>query len=269
MLSDLEVGQFNAFGYVVLKRCLNSDEVKLLQDAHERVMAESPENSYFGNNGTKTCAPFLQENAPFWFLIEHPQIMEAMRDIWGTECLYTAGSDMWSNCDDTPWHSDGDPGRHNKTLKVAIYLDEQNADTGALNVIPGSHHPEFAAAIFQACGRWEQGARPRLKLERDKVPGATALSTTPGDVVLWDNRIWHSAWKRKDGQPRRTMFIAYAPDPQNDLLAIRDLRMTTQAALNDRQPYIYSQAMMAAGGSAREKMAARLAALGVENVIEP
>ena len=66
--------------------------------------------------------PFVQTSEAFWFLIEHPNIMEAMRDIWGTECLYTAGSDMWSNFDDTPWHSDGDPGRLTKTLKIAIYL---------------------------------------------------------------------------------------------------------------------------------------------------
>lgn len=269
MLTNLEVGQFNAFGYIVLKECLSSDEVKSLQDTHERIMVEAPENNYFGHQGTKTCAPFLQANEAFWFLIEHPRIMAAMRDIWGTECLYTAGSDMWSNCDDTPWHSDGQPGRHIKTLKVAIYLDEQDAENGALNVIPGSHHPEFCAAIFQACGYWEQGARPRLRLERDKVPGAVALSTVPGDVVLWDNRIWHSAWQRQDGRPRRTMFIGYAPDPQDDLLAIQDLRTTLCAALNDRQPWVYSQAMLAAGGPAREKMAARLTALGVENVIEP
>ena len=57
MLSDLEVGQFRAFGYVVLKECLNSDEVQSLQDAHERVIAASPKNDYFGNNGTRTCAP--------------------------------------------------------------------------------------------------------------------------------------------------------------------------------------------------------------------
>ena len=110
-----------------------------------------------------------------------------------------------------------------------------------MNVIPGSHHPEFGAAIFQSCGRWEQGARPRLRLDRDKVPGAIALSTSPGDVVLWDNRIWHAAWQRKDGRPRRTMFIGYMPDPQADLLAIQNLRAAVSNALHDQQPFVYSQ----------------------------
>ncbi len=112
MLSELDIGRFRAFGYVVLRSCLSRREVARLQEAHDRVMAAAPINNYFGGGaGTRTLAPFVEADDAFGELIEHPGVMEAMRDIWGTECLYNAGSDMWSNLDDTPWHSDGDPGR--------------------------------------------------------------------------------------------------------------------------------------------------------------
>ena len=51
--------------------------------------------------------------------------------------------------------SDGKPAQDTVTLKMALYLDEQDKDRGSLNVIPGSHHPEFSASLFQTCGYWE------------------------------------------------------------------------------------------------------------------
>ena len=105
-----------------------------------------------------------------------------------------------------------------------------------------------------------------MRLDPANIPGAVSLHTKPGDVVLWDNRLWHSAFKRKDGRPRRTLFIGYTPDPQDDLLAISGLRATVQAHLSEKQPYVYSKEMMRKGGPAREKMAARSEELGVERV---
>ena len=152
MLSDLDAGQFWTFGFVILKNCLGPDEVERLEEAHARVMADAPIYNYFDVNNTRMLCPFVQTDDCFAALIEQPRVMEAMCDIWGTECLYVGGSNMWVNRDDTPWHTDGRPGRHPVLLKTAIYLDEQDKDSGALNVIPGSHHPEFSATLFRACG---------------------------------------------------------------------------------------------------------------------
>lgn len=268
MLSDQEVGRFCAFGFIVLRNCLSEAEVDNLQQAHDRVIADAPVYNYFAENGTRMLSPFVQADPSFAELIEHPGVMQAMRSIWGTECIYIAGSDMWSNRDDTPWHTDGNPGRHTVTLKTAIYLDEQDEAQGSLNLIPGSHHAGFSAALFRSCGYWDRG-RPRLHLEPGAVPGAVSVRTRPGDVVLWDNRLWHSAFRRMDGSPRRTMFIGYMPDPGEDLLAIQELRMTVAAGLGDREPFVYSREMMTKGGAGREKMAARMEELGVERVREP
>ena len=267
MLSDLEVGQFRTFGFIALRSCLTEREVKELQEAHDRVIAGAPEYNYFAENGTRMLSPFVQADNAFARLIEHPRVMEAMRDIWGTECLYIGGSDMWANRDDTPWHTDGQPGRQTVTLKTAVYLDEQDRDLGSLNLIPGSHHPEFSAALFRSCGYWDRG-RPRLRLDPHAIPGSVFLRTRPGDVVLWDNRLWHSAFRRKDGDPRRTMFIGYMPDPRDDLLAVRDLRAAVEAHLSEEQPFVYSREMMRKGSGGREKMASRLEGLGVERVRE-
>ena len=64
------------------------------------------------------------------------------------------------------------------------------------------------------------------------------------------------------------MFIGYMPDPQDDLLALKDLRTTVETQITEQQPFVYSKEMMDKGGLRREKMAARLEELGVEKVTE-
>ena len=232
MLSDLEVGQFWTFGFTVLRGCLSEKEVDRLQEAHSRVIGDAPVYNYFAENGTRMLGPFVQADDAFADLIEQPGVMEAMRDIWGTECLYIAGSDMWANRDDTPWHTDGQPGRHTVTLKTSIYLDEQSKDFGSLNLIPGvattpnTRRHSSDPAVTGIEGDPAYASIPMQFRE------SLSVQTRPGDVVLWDTRLWHSAFKRKDGRPRRTMFIGYMPDPQDDLLALKDLRTTVEAHLN-------------------------------------
>ena len=47
---------------------------------------------------------------------------------------------------------------------------------------------------------------------------------------------------------------------------MRDLRTTIKASLGAMQPFVYSKALLKNGSPAREQMAARLEALGVDNV---
>jgi ectoine hydroxylase-related dioxygenase (phytanoyl-CoA dioxygenase family) len=181
---------------------------------------------------------------------------------------------MWENRDLTPWHCDGKPAQDTVTVKIAVYLDEQDKDSGSLNVIPGSHHPEFSASLFQSCGYWENGNRPRLHFDPDKIPGAISVDTKPRDIILWNNHLWHSAFKRKDGVPRRTLFVTYMPDPGNDLLKTLELRDAVKQHLQHIQqligdwPYLYSEQMIRNTSPARNKMIARMDELGVENVRE-
>src|SRR5207249_8046453 len=106
MLTDLEVGQFHAFGYVVIRRCFDDDLVARLQAAHDRLLVDAPRYDYFDTYGTRVLDHIVDADESFDSLVEHPGVLEAMRDIWGTECLYMGGGNAWSNRSDTPWHTD-------------------------------------------------------------------------------------------------------------------------------------------------------------------
>ena len=94
------------------------------------------------------------------------------------------------------------------------------------------------------------------------------MHTKPRDIILWNNNLWHSAFKRKDGLPRRTLFIGYTPDPGSDLLKILELRKEVKMHLNEDYPYMYSEEMTRNANLTRKKMIARLEELEIENVKE-
>ena len=271
MLTDTEVGQFHTFGYVAVRGCLSADLVRRVEGAHARLIARTPRYAYFDpDSRTRMMAGFVEEDDVFSELIEHPKIMEAMRDIDGTEFLYLGGCDIWSNLDDTPWHSDSVPGQLPEgaaNFKTAIYLDESAEDDGSLNVVAGSHHPQLAAAMLRNLGHLEGGIRPRLRIDRHGVPGAVAVTSKPGDVVIFNTSLFHSAWRRNDGKPRRNLFFSYVRDPREDPILLSQLRAQLDGLKSKREsPYIYSKKLIDMAGPGREKMAARLEELGVENV---
>ena len=81
------------------------------------------------------------------------------------------------------------------------------AEQGSLNLLPGTHLPESSDNLFRSYGYFDR-SRLRLRLHPREVPGVVSLHTMPGDVVIWDTRSWHSAFKRKDGQARRALFFS-------------------------------------------------------------
>ena len=261
-----EAAQFHAFGYIVIRQCLDSEHVAALQNAHTCEMANAPSYDYFGAGGTRMSRRYIDQHPAFGALVEHPHVLAMMRDIDGTEFLFSGSGDMWSNFDDTPWHTDGVPGKEFPSAKIAVYLDDMDETSGALRVIPGSNHPQFCSALFQASGVWDDG-RPRLQIPPDEVPGAVTIATAPGDVVLWDNRLWHYAPRRPDGLPRRALFISYFRDPGDDMVA-RGVLHRLYKSMHPANQYIYSRTLLQHPTPARERMATRLEALGIENVRE-
>ena len=266
MLTELDVAHFHAFGFVRLKNCLEAAELERLQEAFDRVISTDPDVTVSKapfKDGTRSLCPFAEADDAFIKLIEHPRIMEAMRDIDGTEFLYSGAEDMSSFVGDTMWHCDFFPPHEEfRPVKSTFYLDPMRADDGALYLIPGTHIPEFAARIFRVCGHYGETGGPRLHLDPREVP-AVPIETDPGDVVLWENHMWHFAAQRQSGEPRRAMFVQYYRDPKDDPIAAKGIREAIASIQAKHKPYVYSRELLEAANPVREKMAARLEEIGV------
>lgn len=264
MLSKDEISGYQAFGYVVMKACLTSAETAELEAAYERVMVDAPRYDYFDTAGTRKKNNVEEQDPVFARFIAHPKINEAMRSLWGAPGILI-GSDVWSNRDDTPWHTDGLPGRLRGTIKVTTYLDEMTTKQGSLNLLPGTHLPVSSDNLFRSFGYFDR-SRPRLRLQPDQVPGVVSLHTMPGDVVIWDTRLWHSAFKRKDGNARRALFFGFVPDVRGDVFQEEFVRQCVSDHRKDEVNPFYGPNFAGCGEPTVRQMIERLDELGVENI---
>jgi hypothetical protein len=102
---------------------------------------------------------------------------------------------------DTRWHSDGYGGRGGlRHIKLAFHLDPLTRATGALRVIPGCHR--VGEPFADQVEREIRDSQTLWGVAGSDVP-AVALETQPGDVVVFNHDLKHSAW---GGSQRRRMF---------------------------------------------------------------
>lgn len=99
---------------------------------------------------------------------------------------------------ESPWHVDS-------SLPVAslgclAYLEPTGPDSGALRVMPGSHHSTFNEALRDL----------RAACVRDSSLPGHVLATHPGDVILMNEHVLHAAF---GGGVRRQWRVDYLGVP--------------------------------------------------------
>lgn len=99
---------------------------------------------------------------------------------------------------ETPWHTDSD--LRLRSVGFLAYLEPVGTDSGALRVLPGSHHRQFREAIRG------MGA---TCLRDPSLPGHV-VATEPGDMVLLDERVLHASF---GGGIRRQWRVDYLCAP--------------------------------------------------------
>jgi hypothetical protein len=108
----------------------------------------------------------------------------------------------------TPWHTDSALAL--ESVGFAAYLEPLTAQSGALRVIPGSHHNELGSAM-----RPLAGGKTALDL-----PGFV-LQTEPGDMIVFDEHLFHSS---SGGVTRRQWRADYLRTPTDSVTEERTRR---------------------------------------------
>lgn len=77
-------------------------------------------------------------------------------------------------------------------MQISISLSGQDSENGATIIVPGSH---------------------RLSRYPDRaVRGITeVIDCDPGDVIVWDSRIWHGALPNTSGRDRWSLVATFRP----------------------------------------------------------
>jgi hypothetical protein len=99
---------------------------------------------------------------------------------------------------ESPWHVDSS--LPVPSLGCLAYLEPTGPDSGALRVMPGSHHSTFNEALRDL----------RAACVRDPSLPGHVLATHPGDVILMNEHVLHAAF---GGGVRRQWRVDYLGVP--------------------------------------------------------
>jgi hypothetical protein len=199
MLTTGHVDHFRTFGFTVLRGYL-ADRVGALRAEADAAIRDAYAASYDervidGISGH--YLPMASRLTPVSasLVCDDPRFIDAAGQLLGgpviPECpegvlyFFEAG-----------WHTDDGIGV--RGVKFAAYFDELTAGTGALRLVPGSHHPEQNARLA-AYDRRRGPARGEAEAAacQASFPGYIA-DTSPGDVIAFDLHTWHASTGGRD-----------------------------------------------------------------------
>ncbi len=204
MLTDSQLIHYETFGFVVLREVFTRQEMDTLSDEFDSGLSAAYAHRPF--NGTERhWLMMLGPDTPlFASLLEDERFSEVAEQLYGDD-VFAVGCDANQYVGDTRWHPDHriDPSEDCFGVKFAFYLDPVDGDSGALRVIPGSHKEPLHSEI--------KTNLERMEIDIPDVPGYVCASS-PGDVVAFDMRTWHSSWGGSNG--RRMSTCVYYNNPR-------------------------------------------------------
>ena len=193
-------------GYVLLRNVLPPEAVADFSLAVDDVWRRHRDTAPRRGVTPLHLLAFLNEDRRFLDLLDQPRVLTTIVDVLGPNIfMYHCHLDVHPP-EDAPshrwlWHQDGgiqnrdvetDP-RPRLSLKVAYFLtDLRDPGRGNFLVVPGSH---------------VRNTLPRPA--DDRLPGAIPVLAAPGDVVVFDRRLWHMRGPNHSDRVRKALFFAY------------------------------------------------------------
>lgn len=197
-LTEAQTHHFHTFGYLAAPGLLGPADAAWITEEFERaIQTVGGGAQHDGARRTMFGGP-IERTERLCTLLDDERITGLLSGLLGEDFNYCSGDGNYYT-GDTPWHPDGNWGRH-FAVKLAFYLDPLTADTGCLRVLPGSHKPD---SLIRRERIDPNKAREEFGIEPKDFPGVAVLETQPGDVVAFNHDLYHSAW---GGGTRRRMF---------------------------------------------------------------
>jgi ectoine hydroxylase-related dioxygenase (phytanoyl-CoA dioxygenase family) len=148
----------------------------------------------------------LERDAVVWRWIANPFFVAVARAAIGSELsLYRAMlmNKAAGGGTELPWHQDGglfwgldrDP-----IVSIWTALDDATAESGALEIVPGSH----LAGLTRPIG----GNVPAALVAREERR-AIRVEAAAGEALLLHNHVWHRSGRNRTPAPRRALSFCY------------------------------------------------------------
>ena len=236
MLTDEQVDHYQTFGFVVLPGWLDEPQAAKLGQELDQALRDGY-GAHFGDRDASDDVfgrwlPMMsRQRTPISMgLVEDPRFLGAARQLLDSPVLPTF-AEGYLLFGEAGFHSDCGTGSHG--VKFVAYLEPLTAATGALQLMPGSHHPDFGAAVAAWDARHPAMNSEGLRGKLAALPCAVA-ETQPGDVIAFDWHTWHAS---VGGRDRRQWTVSYAKDPATTEEAGRLRDFLASLAPNGDEPF--------------------------------
>ena len=190
MFTAEEVLHYTTFGFQVMRDVFMQDEVKTMQEEFEVAVRRQDRIAPYDGKRTNRHMQLVGDDTPFFAsLTEDERLYGPARQIFGQNVIMLEWrAYQYFTRDGTFWHGNDGDVTHGRYLYGARYqfpvFEPVRAETGALRVIPGSHHVGFQTHVKEV-------SAAGLLREIEGV-NCVVCEAEPGDVVAFDTRVYHA-----------------------------------------------------------------------------
>jgi ectoine hydroxylase len=207
-----ECEQFDRDGFLLIRGALTPDEIGFYRKALDRAYRAAQAGGRIAPGEAMHQLSAVAHCSEAVGLIDHPATFPYVWSILGWNIhVYHSHLDVHPRLSARrpfrfEWHQDG--GRQNRevetdprprlSVKLAYWLsDASEPGRGNMKVVPGSH-----------LANWIAGP-PRRDVPWPDPDGATEVTASPGDVLLFDRRLWHARSDNYSDTTRKAVFFGY------------------------------------------------------------
>ena len=214
MLTAQQLAHFETFGFLLLRQAFSPAEIQDIARAAEELWEEDLQ-SRSDEPGHQHLSPFLEKRSLLARLPEDDRVYLPIGQLLGPGFVW-GGSEgnkgSFNETNDHQWHSDraGQIDLQYTRIKIMMYLQPMHKDTGALRVIPGSHHRPFHQSLL--------GLQPQKQGTSLSVFGVSGpdlpcypIEVQPGDVVVFNHYLFHAVYGKQEGRSYIAMKFAAEP----------------------------------------------------------
>jgi ectoine hydroxylase-related dioxygenase (phytanoyl-CoA dioxygenase family) len=200
ILTPAMVNFFHTFGYLKIPGFFKA-EISSISQEFDRMMSERFKRAY--DNRKWFWPQMLEDSELLSNLLAQQKITSLMTQLLGENFVYK-GSDGNVFSGSSGWHRDYLI--RTKSCKVLIYLDHNDANSGALRVIPGTQFVDDAySTLLGSALSWPEpapeggfdeknifanGHNPTT-MGGNKILPQVIIESSPGDIIVFNHNIIH------------------------------------------------------------------------------
>ena len=198
-------------------------------------------------------------------VIDDDRIYEPTCAILGPDLAWQ-GSDINLFVGDTAWHGGGTWREQLRSVKVALYLDSVQKNTGSLRVIPGSHRQPFHEILAPLRSEPPVANLNQFGVSPSDTP-SVALESNPGDVVIFTESLWHGSFGGKTGRRMFTLNFLAQPTTEEHMKSVRrwyemDLELMKEQQFSSKN-WIYGEDFLNSDRPRIRAMTSKLREIGL------